>query len=132
MGKSVRQTSAKAYYKIKNEGLLSKMRMLVFESIHILEPCTASEVFQYAKLKTNQSGRITELLQMGVIEEAGIVNCPVTQINVMSWKLSGKMPKALPKKDSRPAKFEKAVEYIVKKMQENQLLYITAEEISQL
>ena len=57
----MQQTSIEIYKKIIDNNLLSNMRMKVYEYIHHNQPCTASQVFTGLGLKTNQSGRITEL-----------------------------------------------------------------------
>jgi len=87
-----RQTSIDCYNKIKQEGLLSKRRLQVYESIFNYAPCTASEVFNEKNLKTNQSGRFTELRDLGVIYEKGERLCSVTGRNVIEWDLTDRLP----------------------------------------
>ena len=87
-----RQTSIDCYNKIKSEGLLSKMRLKVYEAILRKAPCTASEVFNEKNLKTNQSGRFTELRDLGVIYEKGERLCSVTGRNVIEWDLTDRLP----------------------------------------
>jgi hypothetical protein len=87
-----RQTSIDCYNKIKQEGLLSKRRLQVYESVLINAPCTASEVFNEKNLKTNQSGRFTELRDLGVIYEKGERLCSVTGRNVIEWDLTDRLP----------------------------------------
>lgn len=87
-----RQTSIDCYNKIKQEGLLSKRRLQVYESIFNYAPCTASEVFNEKNLKTNQSGRFTELRDLGVIYEKGERLCTVTGRNVIEWDLTDRLP----------------------------------------
>ena len=87
-----RQTSIDCYNQIKQEGLLSKRRLQVFESVFNNAPCTASEVFNEKNLKTNQSGRFTELRDLGVIYEKGERLCSVTGRNVIEWDLTDRLP----------------------------------------
>ena len=87
-----RQTSIDCFNQIKQEGLLSKRRLQVFESIFNNAPCTASEVFNEKNLKTNQSGRFTELRDLGVIYEKGERLCTVTGRNVIEWDLTDRLP----------------------------------------
>ena len=87
-----RQTSIDCYRQIKSEGLLSKRRLQVYESIFNYAPCTASEVFNDKNLKTNQSGRFTELRDLGVIYEKGERLCKVTGRNVIEWDLTDTIP----------------------------------------
>ena len=89
---NIRQTSIDCYNKIKQEGLLSKRRLQVYESIYNYAPCTASEVFKEKNLKTNQSGRFTELRDLGVIYEKGERTCSITGKNVIEWDLTDRLP----------------------------------------
>ncbi len=89
---NTRQTSIDCYRQIKSEGLLSKRRLQVYESIFNYAPCTASEVFNDKNLKTNQSGRFTELRDLGVIYEKGERLCKVTGRNVIEWDLTDRLP----------------------------------------
>jgi hypothetical protein len=88
----VRQTSINCYNRIKSEGLLSKRRLEVYEAIYNSAPCTASEIFNVKHLKTNQSGRFTELRDLGVIYEKGERRCRVTGRNVIEWDLTDELP----------------------------------------
>ena len=87
-----RQTSIDCFNQIKEEGLLSKRRLQVYESIYNSAPCTASEVFKDKNLKTNQSGRFTELRDLGVIYEKGERTCSITGKNVIEWDLTDRLP----------------------------------------
>ena len=89
---NTRQTSIDCYNQIKQEGLLSKRRLQVYESIYNYAPCTASEVFKEKNLKTNQSGRFTELRDLGVIYEKGERICSITGRNVIEWDLTDRLP----------------------------------------
>ena len=89
---SIRQTSIDCYNQIKADGLLSKRRLEVYEAIFKNAPCSASEIFNVKNLKTNQSGRFTELRDLGVIYEKGIKKCSVTGKNVIEWDLTDNLP----------------------------------------
>jgi len=89
---NIRQTSIDCYNQIKAEGLLSKRRLEVYEAIFKNAPCSASEIFNVKNLKTNQSGRFTELRDLGVIYEKGIKKCSVTGKNVIEWDLTDNLP----------------------------------------
>ena len=89
---NTRQTSIDCFNQIKQEGLLSKRRLQVYESIYNSAPCTASEVFKEKNLKTNQSGRFTELRDLGVIYEKGERTCSITGKNVIEWDLTDRLP----------------------------------------
>jgi hypothetical protein len=89
---NTRQTSIDCYNQIKSEGLLTKRRFEVYEAIYNSAPCTASEVFKAKHLKTNQSGRFTELRELGVIYEKGERKCSITGRNVIEWDLTNRLP----------------------------------------
>jgi len=89
---NTRQTSIDCYNQIKQEGLLTKRRLEVYESIFNYAPCTASEVFNDKNLKTNQSGRFTELRDLGVIYEKCVRPCRITGRNVIEWDLTDRLP----------------------------------------
>jgi hypothetical protein len=92
---NIRQTSIDCYKKIKSEGLLSKRRLEVYESLYTSAPCTSSEAIRNAKTTFGVFGvssRFTELRDLGVIYEKGIKKCSVTGRNVIEWDLTDKLP----------------------------------------
>lgn len=102
----VRETSIETFNKIRDEGLLSEMRMKVYECIYLNAPITASEVFEKLNLKTNQSGRFTELKELGVIKEVGTRRCNVTGNHVYEWDVTNTLPADLKKKSFKDRKQE--------------------------
>lgn len=92
---SIRQTSIDCYNNIKANGLLSKRRLEVLETILQSAPCTSSEAIRNAKVTFGVFGvssRFTELRDLGVIYEKGIKKCTVTGRNVIEWDLTDKLP----------------------------------------
>ena len=90
-----RQTSIDCYNKIQAEGLLSKRRLEVLNTILESAPCTSSEAIVNAKVKFGVFGvssRFTELRDLGVIYEKGIKKCTVTGRNVIEWDLTDRLP----------------------------------------
>lgn len=117
----MRDTSIKAYNSIKDNGLITGRRMEVYTCLYQFGPLTASQVFQKTGLKTNQSGRFTELKEMGVITEKGRVTCPVTKSEAILWDVTDKVPSHVEKKPTRKDKKKeilKMIESIGKQMQE--------------
>ena len=55
-------------------------------------PCTAQEVFRALGCDTNQSGRFTELRELGVFEEVGVRECQVTGRDVIEWDVTSSLP----------------------------------------
>ena len=91
-----RQTSIDCYNQIKSEGLLSKMRLKVYEAILRKAPCTSGEAFATMTTKENQisqsRARFTELIELGVIYEVRSRKCSITGMNVIEWDLTDKLP----------------------------------------
>tara|TARA_R100001463_G_scaffold14501_3_gene38089 strand:- start:7816 stop:8238 length:423 start_codon:yes stop_codon:yes gene_type:complete len=93
---NTRQTSIDCYKQIKEEGLLSKMRLKVYEAILNNAPCTSGEAFATMTTKENQisqsRARFTELRELGVIYEVQNRKCTITGMNVIEWDLTDKLP----------------------------------------
>jgi hypothetical protein len=102
----IQRTSIETYQEIKKSGLLSEKRMNVFDIFYEnLKGLTGSEVSEIYKNKFPSSkhsetirNRITELCQMGVLAEMGIVECPYTKRKVMKWCCVDRLPAPLEKK----------------------------------
>jgi hypothetical protein len=104
---AINQNSMDAFNHIKKNGLLSDKRLKVYQ-IFVQNPegLTGSEVSaiyknnypssQYSETIRN---RITELREMGVLDEVGNVECRFTKRTVMKYRVNTKMPtKLAPKK----------------------------------
>jgi hypothetical protein len=91
----IRQTSIDCFNKIKEEGLLSKRRLEVYEALLSTAPCTSSEAIINAKTTFGVFGvssRFTELRDLGVIYEKGEKKCSITGRNVIEWDLTDRLP----------------------------------------
>lgn len=91
----IRQTSIDCYNQIKQEGLLSKRRLEVYEALLSAAPCTSSEAIRNAKTTFGVFGvssRFTELRDLGVIYEKGEKKCSITGRNVIEWDLTDRLP----------------------------------------
>jgi|TARA_R110000744_G_scaffold242875_1_gene359927 hypothetical protein len=92
---NTRKTSIETFNKIKQEGLLSKRRLEVYEALYTSAPCTSSEAIRNAKTTFGVFGvssRFTELRDLGVIYEKGEKQCTITGRNVIEWDLTDKLP----------------------------------------
>ena len=92
---NTRKTSIECFNKIKQEGLLSKRRLEVYEALYTSAPCTSSEAIRNAKTTFGVFGvssRFTELRDLGVIYEKGEKQCTITGRNVIEWDLTDKLP----------------------------------------
>tara|TARA_R100000544_G_C2222939_1_gene58703 strand:+ start:1042 stop:1464 length:423 start_codon:yes stop_codon:yes gene_type:complete len=93
-----RQTSIDCFNQIKKEGLLSKMRFHVYESIFLKSKQTAGELSEFLNLTGikirhgSVNGRLTELRDLGVIYEKDVRACKVTGRNVIEWDLTDRLP----------------------------------------
>ena len=86
------QNSLETYNRIKSLGLLTGRRLAVYECIYHWGPMTATEVYKRLNLETNNSGRFTELNEIGAIKPVSIKeNANGNQETV--WAVTGELPK---------------------------------------
>jgi len=103
----VRQTSIDVYHQIESEGLLSKRRWEVYHILFNHGPMTSNETFDYSKLhgvdgyRHNANARMTELRELGVVQEIGTTLCSKTGRRVILWDVTSNLPKEPPKKDPK-------------------------------
>jgi len=105
----VQTTSIETYYAIKNSGLISEKRLKVFDIFYQnpngLTGAEVSEIYRKENPTSQHSetirNRITELVQMGVLDEVGVVECQYSKRNVMKWRCIDKMPIPLEKRLSK-------------------------------
>lgn len=96
----VRQTSKDAYLTIKETGLLSERRWMVYHILYNHGPLTGNEVYQ--RLKTEFGikfgnapsivSRLGELRDLGVVSEYGKTICSVTGMRVIRWDVTSNLP----------------------------------------
>jgi DNA-binding transcriptional ArsR family regulator len=107
---TVRDTSRDAYYQIRDEGLLSRRRLQVYEALRDAGPCTANELYTFMKntgqtttknQQTNLTPRLGELRDLGVVSEVREKSCDVTGRIVIEWEVNYQ---ALPVKIQKPHK----------------------------
>jgi hypothetical protein len=105
------RTSLDTYYKIKTEGLLPEKRMRIYEIFYQQGNLTGSQVAQFYKNKypTNQHSetirnRITELVQMRVLEELGTTNCPLSNREVILYGINTNLPSKIPVQKTKKQK----------------------------
>lgn len=96
----VQITSVQTYNAICKSGLISAKRMKVFDIFYKnpqgLTGAEVSEIYRSENPTSQHSetirNRITELFQMGVIAEVGVVVCRFSKRNVMKWSCIDSMP----------------------------------------
>ena len=113
---NTRQTSIDCYYKIKEEGLLTKMRLEYYEAIFNNAPCTSGEAYDamitgkvVGKSHRIERARFTELRRMGVIKEVGERKCKISGIRTIVYDLTDELPTDLPPKITKKDRLNKAL-----------------------
>ncbi len=102
-----RHTSAQAYRRIEEEGLLSNRRWQVYDILYKHGPLTANEIIRYARRyhpTANQTGfnaRLSELKRIGVVVEVGEKPDAISGQKCFLWDVTEGLPLKLPKKEHR-------------------------------
>lgn len=118
----VQRTSVETYHAIKDSGIISDKRMKVFDIFYEnpqgLTGAEVSEIYR-KKYPTSQHSetirnRVTELCQMGVLVELGVVECQFSKRKVMKWCCIDKMPIPLEKKLTKKEQINEILEDITK------------------
>jgi len=90
-----RQTSAQAYQKIKDDGLLSRVRLKVYVWLYQNGPATAGVVGEGIDYNRNNTAtRLSELRDLGVVRECGTQKDPTTDMEVILWDVTDQLPVA--------------------------------------
>ena len=93
-----RQTSIDCYNQIKSSGLLSKRRWEIYDIVFRYGAMTSNETFDYSELKGvdgyrhNANARMTELRELGVVQELGTTICSKTGKKVILWDVTARLP----------------------------------------
>jgi hypothetical protein len=83
----VRNTSQQAYNNLVANKVLPKRRREAYAYLYINGPCTAMQVEQGAGSR-HINKRLSELRDMGVIEELGETTCPITGKQAILWDVT--------------------------------------------
>ena len=90
---NTRQTSIDCFNKIKQEGLLSKMRFQVYSALLSMgKPSTTREVYETMDVIKQEATRFTELRNLGVIYEVQNRKCTITGRTAIEWDLTDRLP----------------------------------------
>ena len=116
----IQKTSIETYHAIKNSGLISEKRLKVFDIFYLnpegLTGAEVSEIYRKENPTSQHSetirNRITELVQMGVLTELGVVECQFSKRNVTKWCCIDKMPIPLEKKLTRKQQIKEILDDI--------------------
>jgi hypothetical protein len=113
----MRPTAVDAFVEIKESGLLSELRFLVYEAIYTLQTAergvTSGELDRYISQRKgtwtrSASPRLSELVRLGVIEEMGERPCSVTKQTVIQYRTTRCVPDDKALKRSKPRRPSKA------------------------
>lgn len=96
-----RDTSAATYHRIEAEGLLSKMRWVVYDLLYRHGPATSSELFEHYKREyapafrynMNLHSRLNELRDRGVVREVDKRECKASGNYVIEWDVTAALPR---------------------------------------
>jgi len=92
----VRDTSAEAYWKILEDGLLANMALDVYGCLFKLGPLTGAELDEHLRGLKGGRGhyhkRLSELRDRGVVRECEKRECRVTGQNVITWDVTSALP----------------------------------------
>jgi len=112
-----RNTSIKAYNEIMSEGLLGKRQMQVYSTLYAIGPATAAEVseadtgsFTNPSKGDNSHARLSELTEMGSVEQVGQKKCSITGREAILWDVTSAIPKKYVKKPTKLALLEQDFE----------------------
>ena len=112
-------TGSEAYFKAKQTGLLSKLRLEVYAVFCDKGQLTAGELIQTAKeggFRVSNSGtlatRISELVRFGVLYQSGQKKCSVTGYSACVYAVTGNLPVKPPKQKSLKEKKKDILNFI--------------------
>ncbi len=88
----VRKTSFRAFSTILNQGLLSRIQELVYSSLYWHGPLTGAELNRQLS-GSGYHKRLSELRDLGVVEELGEYRCEVTGHMVILWDVTDALPR---------------------------------------
>lgn len=119
----IRNTSIDVYNKIKDNGLLSKRRLEVYDVVFNNGPLTSAEAFHIMVNTQVTPGafipqlraRFTELREMGCLSELGTKKCTVSGNESILWDVTCDLPRYLPKVLSKKEK-KKAIRAEIEKL----------------
>lgn len=91
-----RETSVQAYHAIRDNGLLGKLQLAVYEYLFNHGPLTAKEItVAFQANRHAQSApwkRLSELVRAGLVREVGTVKCRYSDQEVIQWDVTDKIP----------------------------------------
>lgn len=111
----IRDTSIEVYHKIKDEGLLSKLRFEVYSTLFEHGPLTQMETcrkIRGPRQDRSYMPRFAELERMGVVRTIGERACRITQRNVLLWDVTKNLPAPLERRETSKQKIQRLTQEI--------------------
>lgn len=131
----VRKTSLDTYHKIESEGLLSQRRWQVYKTLYKIGPATGTQIALIVKKEFGGWGqsetirnRLTELRDLGVVDEITEAPCPETGNTVIWWATNDNTPVKVKKNKlqalhDKQRKLEKTLALVKKQIEKEKSLY---------
>lgn len=103
-GEAARRTSLLAYETIREQGLLSRQRWLIYDVLYRHGPVTINECFKILEKERgswnwNTRTRFGELVEMGVAEEVGERECRHSGMLCIVYDVTSSLPRKLERKN---------------------------------
>lgn len=95
--RAVAQTSRDVFQKIKDGGMLSKMRLVAYEIVWLYGPVTGAEIDAInqgdgGRRRGHLHKRLSELERMGLVRVIGRQKCRVTGHDAEAWASTDRLP----------------------------------------
>lgn len=102
-----RETSIEAYHEIVDNGVCGRRQAEVYDILFHQGPLTYNQVYEALKAKHGgawmgiNSSRLTELRNMGAIQEVGVAEDHFSKMSVILWDVTSQMPVKPPRKKTK-------------------------------
>lgn len=126
-----RLTSIEAYNKVKESGLLSRLRLKVYKILCEHGALTANEMRMFGSSDSNSgvfSTRLSELERMGVVRTIGTRKCKTSGHNALVWEITYDLPTKFERqktKKNKKAELLHKINELMLKIDNNWLLELT-------
>jgi len=125
----IQKTSLEAFKTINQNGLLRESQIKIYRAIVYTPKQTAAEIMKGLGLERNQSGRFTELQNLGCIAEGETRKCNQTGNSAITWISTDKLPAK--KTVKNPTKMERKSETIKNVHRFMKNIYMSAEQVNE-
>lgn len=120
-----RKTSLDVYHEIEANGLLSERRWNVYKTLYRIGPATAAEIsnsdissFTNPAKGDNSHARLSELKEMGCVDEVGTKKCDITGRDVLLFDVTESLPVKLEKRKTKLVKCQEYINKLLKNLKD--------------